>query len=473
VDVIEAGFAAASPGDFDAIHTVASVIKESIVCSLARAQAGDIQKAGDAISPAVQGRIHTFIATSPIHMQHKLRMTPDQVMVAAVDAVKFARTFTDDVEFSAEDAVRSEIDFLCRVFEAVIDAGAKTINVPDTVGYSIPELWAERMRTLIERVPNADKVVWSTHCHNDLGMAVANSLAAVHAGARQVECTINGLGERAGNASLEEIVMAVRTRRDYFNVETRIDATQIVPASRLVSTITGYPVQPNKAIVGANAFSHEAGIHQDGVLKHRETYEIMRAEDVGWKANKLVLGKHSGRTAFKARLKELGIELESEVALNGAFQRFKELADKKHDIFDEDLQALVADEAAAPEDEHYKLVSLTAHTETGEEPYARVVVSENGHEKPSEAHGAGLVDATFKALECIAHSDAELLLYSVNNVTAGTDSLGEVTVRLAKSGRVVNGMGADTDIVVASAKAYVNALNKMTGAQKVNPQLGD
>ena len=473
VDVIEAGFAAASPGDFDAIHTVASVIKDSVVCSLARAQAGDIQKAGDAIKPAAQGRIHTFIATSPIHMQHKLRMTPDQVMVAAVDAVKFARTFTDDVEFSAEDAVRSEIDFLCRVFEAVIDAGAKTINVPDTVGYSIPELWAERMRTLIERVPNADKVVWSTHCHNDLGMAVANSLAAVRAGARQVECTINGLGERAGNASLEEIVMAVRTRKDYFNVETRIDATQIVPASRLVSTITGYPVQPNKAIVGANAFSHEAGIHQDGVLKHRETYEIMRAEDVGWKANKLVLGKHSGRTAFKARLKELGIELESEVALNGAFHRFKDLADKKHEIFDEDLQALVSDEAAMPEDEHYKLVSLIAHSETGEESYARVVVSENGHERPSEAHGAGPVDATFKALECIAHSDTELLLYSVNNVTAGTDSLGEVTVRLAKSGRVVNGMGADTDIVVASAKAYINALNKMTGAQKVNPQLGD
>jgi 2-isopropylmalate synthase len=473
VDVIEAGFAAASPGDFEAIHMVASVIKDATVCSLARAQAGDIQKAGDAINSAARGRIHTFIATSPIHMQHKLRMTPEQVMVAAVDAVKFARTFTDDVEFSAEDAVRSEIDFLCRVFEAVIDAGAKTINVPDTVGYSIPELWAERMRTLIERVPNADKVIWSTHCHNDLGMAVANSLAAVRAGARQVECTVNGLGERAGNASLEEIVMAVRTRKDYFNVETRIDATQIVPSSRLVSTITGYPVQPNKAIVGANAFAHEAGIHQDGVLKHRETYEIMRAEDVGWNANKLVLGKHSGRTAFRARLKELGIELESEVALNGAFQRFKELADKKHEIFDDDLQALASDEAATPEDEHYKLVSLIAHSETGEEPYARVVVSENGHERPSEAHGAGPVDATFKALEYLAHSEAELLLYSVNNVTAGTDSLGEVTVRLAKKGRVVNGMGADTDIVVASAKAYINALNKMTGTQKVNPQLGD
>ena len=472
VDVIEAGFAAASRGDFEAIHAVAGTITDSVICSLARAQVGDIQKAGEAIKPAAQGRIHVFIATSPIHMQHKLRMTPEQVMVAAIDAVKFARTFTDDVEFSAEDAVRSEIDFLCRVFEAVIDAGAKTINVPDTVGYSIPQLWAERMRTLIERVPNSDKVVWSTHCHNDLGMAVANSLAAVHAGARQVECTINGLGERAGNASLEEIVMAVKTRKDYFNVETRIDTTQIVPASRLVSTVTGYPVQPNKAIVGANAFAHEAGIHQDGVLKHRETYEIMRAQDVGWHANKLVLGKHSGRTAFKARLKEIGIELESEVVLNAAFHRFKELADKKHDIFDEDLHALVSDEAVTPAIEHYKLVSLVAHSETGEQPFARVVIAENGQEKPCEARGAGPVDATFKALESIAHSNAELLLYSVNNVTAGTDSQGEVTVRLTRNGRIVNGLGSDTDIVVASAKAYINALNKMESVQKVNPQQG-
>ena len=322
VDVIEAGFAAASHGDFDAIHAVASAIKDSIVCSLARAQTADIQKAGDAIKPAARGRIHTFIATSPIHMQHKLRMSPDQVLVAAIDAVKFARTLCEDVEFSAEDAVRSDMDFLCRVFEAVIKAGAKTINVPDTVGYSTPELWAERFRTLIERVPNADKVVWSTHCHNDLGMAVANSLAAVKAGARQVECTINGLGERAGNAALEEIVMALRTRKDYFGVETRIDATQIVPASKLVSTITGYPVQPNKAVVGANAFAHESGIHQDGVLKHRETYEIMRAQDVGWHNNRLSLGKLSGRSAFRDRLKTLGIELESEVALNAAFQKF-------------------------------------------------------------------------------------------------------------------------------------------------------
>jgi len=472
VDVIEAGFAAASPGDFEAVHAVASVIKDSTVASLARAQAADIQKAGDAIKPAAQGRIHTFIATSAIHMEKKLRMTPDQVVQAAVDAVKFARTFTDDVEFSPEDASRSDFDFLCRVLDAVIKAGARTVNIPDTVGYAMPEQFAERIRTLRERIPSSDKAVFSVHCHNDLGLAVANSLAAVMAGARQVECTINGLGERAGNASLEEIVMAVRTRKDYFGVDTRIDTTHLVAASRLVSGVTGFPVQPNKAIVGANAFAHEAGIHQDGVLKHRETYEIMRAEDVGWHANKLVLGKHSGRTAFKARLKDLGIDLESEVALNSAFHRFKELADKKHEIFDDDLHALVSDESATPQREHYKLVSLTAHVETGEQPYAEVVISENGAERSAHMHGAGPVDATFKALESLAHSDAELQLYSVNNVTEGTDSQGEVTVRLCKGERVVNGIGSDTDIVVASAKAYINALNKMESAQKMNPQMG-
>ncbi len=470
VDVIEAGFAAASPGDFEAIHAVASAVKESTVCSLARAQAADIQKAGDAIKPAARGRIHTFIATSPIHMQHKLRMSPDQVLAAAVDAVKFARSLCDDVEFSAEDAVRSDMDFLCRVFEAVIKAGASTLNVPDTVGYSIPELWGERFRTLIERVPNADKVVWSTHCHNDLGMAVANSLAAVKAGARQVECTINGLGERAGNASLEEVVMAVRTRRDYFNLETGIDASQIVPASKLISTVTGYPVQPNKAVVGANAFAHESGIHQDGVLKHRETYEIMRAQDVGWHNNKLTLGKLSGRSAFRERLKELGIVLESEVALNAAFKKFKELADKKHEIFDEDLHAIVSDESVTPEEEQYQLVSLTAHVETGEEPYAKLIIMDTGRETACDAKGAGPVDATFKALESVVHSGAELQLYSVNNVTEGTDSQGEVTVRLTKAGRVINGIGADTDIVVASAKAYLNALNKLAHGERVNPQ---
>jgi 2-isopropylmalate synthase len=472
VDVIEAGFAASSPGDFEAIRAVAAAVKDSTICSLARANENDIRRAGEAIREANSGRVHTFIATSPIHMKHKLRMEPEAVLEAAVRAVKLARQFTDDVEFSAEDAVRSDVDFLCRVFEATIAAGARTINVPDTVGYSVPHLWGELFRQLMERVPNAGKAVWSTHCHNDLGMAVANSLAAVCAGARQVECTVNGLGERAGNASLEEIVMAVRTRADVFGLATRIDTTQIVPASKLVSTITGYPVQPNKAVVGANAFAHESGIHQDGVLKHRETYEIMRAADVGWGANRLTLGKLSGRSAFKSRLQELGIALASEEQLNAAFARFKELADKKREIFDEDIQALMSDETVTPDSEHYTFVALTAHSETGEQPFSRVVISEEGREKRAEARGGGPVDATFKAIESIVESGSELLLYSVNNVTEGTDSQGEVTVRLSRHGRIVNGMGADTDIVVASAKAYVNALNKLAAASRVNPQYG-
>ncbi|PPD53301.1 MAG: 2-isopropylmalate synthase [Methylotenera sp.] len=472
VNVIEAGFAAASPGDFDAISEIAKIIKNSTVCSLARASENDVRRAGEAIKHAASGRIHTFIATSKIHMENKLRMTEDQVVERAVQAVKWAKEYTDDVEFSAEDAVRSDIDFLVRVFDAVIEAGAKTINVPDTVGYSIPAPWGERMATLIKRVKNSDKVVWSTHCHNDLGMAVANSLAAVMGGARQVECTINGLGERAGNASLEEVVMAIKTRRDIFNLDTRIDTTQIVPTSKLVSSITGYPVQPNKAIVGANAFAHESGIHQDGVLKHRETYEIMRAEDVGWNANKLTLGKLSGRNAFRTRLKELGIELESEDAVNAAFARFKDLADKKSEIFDEDLHALVSDEFVQEASENYKLVYLQVTSQTGEVPHAFITVSDNGAEQKAEANGGGPVDATFKAIENIVNSGVELQLYSVNNITSGTDAQGEVTVRLSKAGRIVNGQGADTDIVIASAKAYLNGLNKLhSKLEKMNPQV--
>jgi len=473
VDVIEAGFAAASPGDFDSINSIAQVIRESTICSLARANENDIRRAGEAIAPAPRKRVHTFIATSPIHMEKKLRMTPDQVVEQAVKAIGWAREYTDDVEFSAEDAGRSDIDFLCRVFEAVIKAGAKTLNVPDTVGYTLPSQYGEIIRQLIERVPGSDKVVWSVHCHNDLGLAVANSLSAVMAGARQVECTVNGLGERAGNASLEEVVMAVRTRADIFPVETGIDATQIVPASKLISQITGYPVQPNKAIVGANAFAHESGIHQDGVLKHRETYEIMRAEDVGWTQNKLVLGKHSGRNAFKSRLNELGVVLESEEALNSAFARFKELADKKHEIFDEDLQALLSDEAVTPETEHYKLTYSQVTSETGETPVARLTLSVGGEEKKAESTGSGPVDATFKAIESVINSGSELLLYSVNNITSGTDAQGDVTVRLSKGGRVVNGSGADTDIVIASVKAYLNALNRLHNEPaKLNPQEG-
>ena len=472
VDVIEAGFAAASPGDFEAVRAVAEAIKESTVCSLARANAADIERAAEAIRPAKRQRIHTFIATSPIHMEKKLRMTPDEVVAQAVEAVRLARRFTDDVEFSAEDAGRSELDFLCRIFEAVIEAGATTLNVPDTVGYTLPHEYAEKIRRLIERVPNSDKVIWSVHCHNDLGLAVANSLAAVLAGARQVECTINGLGERAGNAALEEIVMAVRTRQDAFPCDTRIDTTQIVPTSKLVSTITGFPVQPNKAIVGATAFAHESGIHQDGVLKHRETYEIMRAEDVGWTTNKIVLGKHSGRRAFRARLEELGIEIASEEQLNQAFARFKELADKKHEIFDEDLFALMAEEPAPNEAERIRLVSAVIHSETGEAPHAKLTLAIDGKEYVIESDGSGPVDAAFKAIEALVHSGAELVLYSVNAITQGTDAQGEVTVRLSKGGRIVNGLGADTDIIVASIKAYLNALNKLShDAVRINPQL--
>src|ERR1700674_3145796 len=473
VDVIEAGFPASSNGDFAAVNAIAKAIKNSTVCALPRANENDVRRAGDALKGAKSGRLHMFLASSPIHMKMKLRMTPEQVLAQAVKSIRWAREYTDNIEFSPEDAGRSEPDFLCKLVEASIAAGATTINIPDTVGYTMPWQFGELIKNLRERVPNSDKAVWSVHCHNDLGMAVANSVAAVMNGARQVECTINGLGERAGNASLEEIVMAVRTRSDVFPCTTRIDTTQIVAASKLVSTITGYPVQPNKAVVGANAFAHESGIHQDGVLKHRETYEIMRASDVGWGANRITLGKLSGRSAFKSRLQELGIALGTEEALNAAFAKFKDLADKKREIFDEDIQALISDEAVTPEPEHYKLVSLTAHSETGEKPFSRIVISDDGHERRAEARGAGPVDATFKAIESMVQSGTELLLYSVNNVTEGTDSQGEVSVRLSKDGRIVNGMGSDTDIVVASAKAYISALNKMAAkSQRVNPQYG-
>ena len=471
VDVIEAGFAAASPGDFESVNAIAKTITKSTVCSLCRAVENDVRKAGEALAPAPKRRIHTFIATSPIHMQYKLKMQPEQVIEAAVKAVKIAKEYTDDVEFSAEDAVRSDLDFLAKIFTAVIEAGATTINIPDTVGYSIPSIWYERIHTIINSVPNGNQVVWSTHCHNDLGLAVANSLAAVQAGARQVECTINGLGERAGNASLEEIVMALKVRHDIFGLETGIDTTQIVPASKLVSTVTGYPVQPNKAVVGANAFAHESGIHQDGILKHRETYEIMSAESVGWANNRLTLGKLSGRNAFKTKLLELGIELGSEEALNAAFARFKELADKKREIFDEDLHALVSDEMSNLSQDNYKFISQHIVTETGELPRAEVVFSENGVEHRAVSTGSGPVDAIFKAVESVVNSGAILEIYSVNAVTKGTESQGETTVRLAKNGKVVNGQGADTDVLVATAKAYLSALSKLSdGVEKIKAQ---
>ena len=463
VDVIEAGFAASSNGDFDAVRSIADHIKESTVCSLARANDRDIARAAEALKNAPRARIHTFIATSALHMEKKLRMSPEQVYEQAKLAVRFARNLCGDIEFSPEDGYRSDPDFLCRVLEAVIAEGATTLNIPDTVGYAIPELYGNFIRQLRERIPNSDKAIWSVHCHNDLGMAVANSLAGVKiGGARQVECTINGLGERAGNCSLEEVVMAVRTRRDYFGLELGIDTTQIVAASRMVSQTTGFVVQPNKAVVGANAFAHASGIHQDGVLKARDTYEIMRAEDVGWTANKIVLGKLSGRNAFKQRLQELGIELESETEINAAFARFKDLADRKSEIFDEDILALVGDESVTSEREHYRLLSLSQRSETGERPHAAVVFAAGEQEFRADSEGNGPVDASLKAIESKVQSGAELVLYSVNAITSGsTESQGEVTVRLQHGGRVVNGVGADPDIVVASAKAYLSALNKL------------
>jgi len=471
VDVIEAGFAIASIGDFDAVKTIADTIKDSTICSLARAMDADIDRAAEALAGANSGRIHTFIATSPIHMQYKLRISPEEVVEHAVRAVKRARSQCGDVEFSCEDASRSEIDFLCRIVEAAIDAGARTINLPDTVGYAIPEEYAALVRTIRERVPNSDKAIFSVHCHNDLGLAVANSLAAVGAGARQVECTINGLGERAGNAALEEIVMAIKTREDALGVHTRINTPHILSTSRMVSSITGFPVQPNKAIVGANAFAHESGIHQDGVLKHRETYEIMTAQDVGWNTNRMVLGKHSGRNAFRSRLEELGIGINDDDVLRETFARFKALADKKHEVFDEDLQALVSDSLTQTADEYYQLVSLEVTSRTNETPVAKLVITAEGETYELSSEGSGPVDATFKAIESFAQSGANLQLFSVNAITQGADSQGEVTVRLERGGRVINGNGTDTDIVMASARAYLNALNLLRDNQiKAHPQ---
>jgi 2-isopropylmalate synthase len=463
VDVIEAGFAASSQGDFEAVKSIAQAVREVSVCSLARANDRDIARAAEALKGAARPRIHTFIATSALHMEKKLRMTPDQVHEQALQSVRYARKLCDNVEFSPEDGYRSDVDFLCRVLETVISEGATTINIPDTVGYAIPELYGNFIRTLRERVPNSDKAVWSVHCHNDLGMAVANSLAGVKiGGARQIECTINGLGERAGNCALEEVVMALRTRRDHFGLDLGIDATQIVPASRMVSQTTGFVVQPNKAVVGANAFAHASGIHQDGVLKARDTYEIMRAEDVGWAANKIVLGKLSGRTAFRQRLQELGMSMDSEAEMNAAFARFKDLADRKSEIFDEDIIALVSDESVLPVHEHFRLLSLAQHSEMGERPQAKLSFAAGKVEHHASSDGNGPVDASLKAIESKVQSGAEMVLYSVNAITSGsTESQGEVTVRLQLGGRVVNGVGADPDIVVASAKAYLSALNKL------------
>ena len=459
VDVIEAGFAIASQGDYEAVKAVSEVVTESTVASLARAAKGDIQRAADAIKPAKRGRIHTFISTSPLHMKYKLQMEPEAVYQAVIDSVSFARNLTEDVEWSAEDGSRTEHDFLCRCVEAAIDAGASTVNIPDTVGYTVPDEYHALITMLFNRVPNIDKAVISVHCHNDLGLAVANSLAAVQAGARQVECTINGLGERAGNAAMEEIVMALRTRKDHMPYETGVQTEMITKASHMVSTVTGFPVQPNKAIVGANAFAHEAGIHQDGVLKYAGTYEIMTPESVGLKKSNLVMGKHSGRHAFKEKLKELGFVL-GDNAMNDAFKRFKDLADKKKDIFDEDIVAIVDDEIR--DNDRIKFVSLQVVCGSKiEHQTAELELEFDGTVVSTMAEGDGPVDATFNAIKALTFETQHLLLYQVHAVTAGTDAQAEVTVRLEENGKTVMGQGADTDTLVASARAYLNALNKL------------
>ena len=461
VDVIEAGFPVASPGDFESVAEVAKLVKNASVAGLSRANERDIEVAAQAVRHCEKPRIHTFISTSPVHMKYKLRKEPDDVLEMIDASVRFARKFVDDVEWSAEDATRTERDFLCRCVETAIRAGATTINIPDTVGYTVPEEFAEIIRMLKEHVPGAEKVIFSTHCHNDLGLAVANSLAGVKAGARQIECTINGIGERAGNAALEEVVMAMKVRNDVLPFTTNIDTTMLTRASKLVSAVTSFPVQYNKAIVGRNAFAHESGIHQDGVLKHTQTYEIMRPEDVGAGKSALVMGKHSGRHAFREKLKELGYEL-SDNAFEDAFQRFKELADRKKHVFDEDIEALV-DENIATATDRRKVVALTVIAGTMGPQTATLTVEEDGAHKTVQAVGNGPVDATFNAIKTAFPHEAKLALYQVHAVTEGTDAQAEVSVRLEdeKAGISATGRAADPATLVASAKAYLAALNRL------------
>lgn len=459
VDVIEAGFPISSPGDFEAVKAVAKQIKGPVICGLCRATNLDIDRAWDALKYAEKPRIHTFLATSDIHLKYKLKKSREEVLDMAIEAVKRAKSYCDDVEYSAEDASRTDLDYLCQVVEAVIDAGATTVNIPDTVGYGQPQEFGEIIRQLIARVPNVNKAVISVHCHNDLGLSVANSLAAVLAGAGQVECTINGIGERAGNAALEEIVMNLDTRKDIFGVKTGINTKEIYRSSRLVSDVTGLSVQANKSVVGSNAFAHEAGIHQHGVLQDRSTYEIMDAEKIGLTESKLVLGKHSGRHAFEVRLKELGYDLTKE-EIEKAFARFKEVADKKKEIFDEDLEAIVADEVySIPE--MYQLQYMTVITSLEGVPTATLKVSSADGEITECGMGVGSVDAVYKTIDKIANIPHTLIDYTVKSVTGGTDALGEVTVKLGDARNVYTGRGASLDIVEASAKAYIQAINKL------------
>ncbi|UCE86480.1 MAG: 2-isopropylmalate synthase [Deltaproteobacteria bacterium] len=468
VDVIEAGFPIASEGDFESVSRVAEDLRETTICGLARTGAADIERCAAALERAAKPRIHTFIATSDIHLEHKLRMGRERVLEEVDRAVRQARGYCDDVEFSAEDATRSDWDYLVQVFQAALEAGASTLNVPDTVGYTTPDEYGALIRHLRKNIRGIERTVLSVHCHDDLGLSVANSLAAVRAGARQVECTVNGIGERAGNTSLEEVVMAIKTRPDVFaNLETRVRTHEIYPASRLLSSIIGIPVQPNKAIVGANAFAHEAGIHQDGVLKHKLTYEIMTPESIGKTASELVLGKHSGRHAFADRLSELGFELTGE-AFETAFRRFKGLADKKKTIFNEDIEAIATDTVIRT-DEPYHLENLSVVTGTTATPTATVELAIDGESRTTSAEGDGPVDAVFKAIAELAGSKSELVRYQVNAITGGMDAQGEVAVTLSEGGRRVIGQGAHTDIIVASAKAYVHGLNKLQWHKRRRP----
>jgi 2-isopropylmalate synthase len=459
VDVIEAGFPIASDGDFAAVNEIAKRTKNAVVCGLARAASKDIDRCAEAIKPARRRRIHTFLSTSPVHMKYKLQKEPHEVYEMVIAQVTRARSHTDDVEWSSEDGTRTEHDFLCRCVEAAIKAGATTINVPDTVGYSVPEEYFALIRMLRERVPNSDLARFSVHCHNDLGMAVANSLAGVNAGARQIECTVNGIGERAGNAALEEVVMAMRVRNDVLPYWNDINAKMLTRASKLVAAVTSFPVQYNKAIVGRNAFAHESGIHQDGMLKHTQTYEIMVPEDVGVKQTSLVMGKHSGRHAFVHKLEELGYQLAAN-QLEDAFVRFKALADRKKHVYDEDLEALVDEEIATAQD-HIKLVSLSIIAGTHGPQRATMKVDIDGKPAIAECEGNGPVDATFNCIKAMVPHQAVLELYQVHAVTEGTDAQAEVSVRLSENGRTVTAKGADPDTLVASAKAYLAALNKL------------
>jgi len=468
VDIIEAGFPIASEGDFEAVSAIAKRVKKATVAGLARAAEKDIDRAGEAVRNAVKPRIHTFISTSPVHMKYKLQKSAEEVLALVSKQCERARNLVPDVEWSAEDATRTEHDFLCRCVEAAIKAGATTINIPDTVGYTVPEEYYALFDMLRTRVPNADKAIFSTHCHNDLGMAVANSLAGLKGGARQIECTINGIGERAGNAALEEIVMAIRTRRDVLPFSTGIESTMLSRASKLVSAVTNFPVQYNKAIVGRNAFAHESGIHQDGMLKHIETYEIMTPESVGVAKTSLVMGKHSGRNAFRTKLKELGYDL-GDNALEDAFTRFKALADRKKHVYDEDIEALVDEEIAHAHD-RMKVVALTVIAGTMGPQMATLTLDIDGAQQTVQSTGNGPVDATFNAIKTMFPHEAKLLLYQVHAVTEGTDAQAEVSVRLEEEGRQVTGRGADTDTLVASARAYVAALNKLRIKRQKNAQ---